>query len=101
MYCLIKSIQLKEAEEKKKEAEEKALQEKAAREEKLKEEKEIQDRIADLQQQIRAKQEEQGKLRTTWMVYDRIRLNQLNAEIAGLVQQINSLQQQLAEKQRE
>jgi len=28
-------------------------------------------------------------------------LNQLNAEIAGLVQQINSLQQQLAEKQRE
>ena len=96
-----KSLQLKEAEEKKKEAEEKALQEKAAREEKDKEQKEVQDRIADLQQQIRAKQEEQGSLRTTWMVYDRIRLNQLNAEIAGLVQEINSLQQELAEKQRE
>ena len=96
-----KSNRRKEAEEKKKEAEEKALQEKAAREEKIKEEKEIQDRIADLQQQIRDKQQEQGSLRTTWMVYDRIRLNQLNTEIAALVQEINSLQQELADKERE
>jgi len=35
------------------------------------------------------------------MVYDRIRLNQLNTEIAALVQEINSLQQKLADKERE
>ena len=96
-----KGGQLKEAEEKKKEAEAKALREKAAREEKLKERQEIQDRITGLQEQIRAKQEEQGSLRTTWMVYDRIRLNQLNAEIADLVREIQSLQQELADKEKE
>ena len=86
----------REAEEKKK-----ALQEKAALEEKLKERKEIQDRITDLQEQIKVKQEEQGSLRTTWMVNDRNRLNQLNAEIAALVQEMQSLQQELAAKGKE
>ena len=87
-----------DAEEKKKEEEARALREKAAQEEKQKASKEIENRIAELQDQIRAKQQEQGSLRTTWMVYDRIRLNQLNDEIASLQRQIESLQQELAEK---
>ncbi len=92
---------LRDANEKKKEEEEKTLQEKAAREKKLKERQEIQDRITDLQGQIKAKQEEQGSLRTTWMVNDRNRLNQLDAEIAALGQEIQSLQQELAAKGKE
>jgi DNA repair exonuclease SbcCD ATPase subunit len=92
---------LREAEEKKREEEEKALQEKAAREEKLKERQEIQDRIASLEEQIRAKQEEQGSLWTSGMVYDRIRLNQLNAEISALVREIRSLQRELSDKEKE
>ena len=93
-----KNRRLREAEEKKKEEEKKALQEKAAWEEKIKERKEIRDRITDLQEQIKAKQEEQENLRTTWMVNDRNRLNQLNAEIAALGQEIQSLQQELVAK---
>ncbi len=91
---------IRDAEEKKKEEEARALREKAAREreEKQKASKEIENRIAELQDQIRAKQQEQGSLRTTWMVYDRTRLNQLNDEIASLQKQIESLQQELAEK---
>jgi hypothetical protein len=92
---------LREAEEKKKEEEEKALQAKGAREQKIKERQEIEDRITDLQQQIKAKQEEQGSLQTTWMVNDRNRLIQLNAEIAALGQEIQSLQQELAAKGKE
>jgi len=92
---------LREAEEKKKEEEEKALQEKAARGKKLKEQKEIQDRIASLEEQIRAKQEEQSSLWTSRMVNDRIRLRQLITEIAGLGQEIRSLQQELAAKGKE
>ena len=87
--------QLKESDEKRS-AEAKELQEKSAREEKLKERQEIQNRIADVQGQIRAKQEEQRSLRTAWMVHDKIRLNQLNQEIAGLEQEIQSLQQKFA-----
>lgn len=90
--------QQREAEEKKKKEEEaKALQERAEREEKLRIQQEKQDQIIALQDQIRAKQEEQKNLRTTWMVYDRIRMNQLNEEIAALFKQIQSLQQELAE----
>jgi len=92
---------LREANEKKKEEEEKALRERAAREERLKERKEIRDRIIDLQEQIKAKQEEQGDLRTTWMVNDQHRLNQLNAEIAAMGQEIQSLQQELTGKGKE
>jgi chromosome segregation ATPase len=87
-----------DAEERKKEEEARALREKAAREEKQQAAKEIENRITELQDQIRAKQQEQGSLRTTWMVYDRIRLNQLNEEIVSLQRQIESLQQELAEK---
>ena len=87
---------IREANEKKKEEEEKA-----AREKKLKERQEIRDRITDLQEQIKAKQEEQGSLRTNWMVNDRNRLNQLDAEIAALGQEIQSLQQELAAKGKE
>jgi len=96
-----KGIQLKEAEEKKKGAEEKALQEKAAREEKDKEQKEVQDRIADFQEQINGKQEEARSLRTSGMVGDHNRVNQLNAEIVALDQEIESLYQELANKERE
>lgn len=89
--------QLKESEGKI-EPEVKELQEKSAREEELKEGQEIQNRIANLQGQIRAKQEEQRSLRTAWMVHDKVRLNQLSQEITGLEQEIESLQQKLALK---
>ena len=89
---------IKEGAEKKKEEQAKALQEKAEQEEKLKARKEIEERISDLQQQIIAKREEQGSLRTTWMVYDRIKLNQLNDEIAALENEIVALRQELASK---
>lgn len=92
---------LREGEEKKKEEEEKALQEKAAREEKLKERQEIQDRIAGLVEQVKAKQEEQESLWNSGMVNDRIRLNQLNAEISALVREIRSLERELYEKEKE
>lgn len=72
-------------------------QEKAEREkaEKLRDEKAKQ--ITELQNQIRTKQQEQRNLRTTWMVYDKIKLNQLNEEIASLEKQIRSLQKELNE----
>ena len=89
--------QLRDVEEKKK-AEAKALREKSARGEKLREKQEIQNRISDLQEQIRAKREEQGSLRTTWMVNDRNRLNHLNQEIAAMEQKVQSLQQKLGEE---
>ncbi len=87
----------KQLEEIRKQEEERAAKEKAEKEAKLKARKEIQDRITELQEQIRAKQEEQRNLRTTWMVYDRIRLNQLNQEIAALSEQVQSLQRELNE----
>ena len=87
---------LKEAEEqKKKEEEQKALQENVAREQKLKERQEIQNRIASVEEQIRAKEEEKAPLWSSGMVNDRLRLNQLNAEISGLVRDLRSLQQEL------
>jgi len=92
---------LREAEEGKKEEEQKALQERAAREEELKERQEIQDRIASVEEQIRAKQEEQESLWTSGMVNDRIRLNQLHGEISGLVRELRSLQRELSEKEKE
>ena len=90
--------QLKEAEQKK-EAEAKAQQEKAAREEREREFKEKEKEIADLQEQIAAKQQEQRGLRTNWMVYDRIRLNQLNEDIAGLEKQIEDVRKELPEEE--
>lgn len=76
---------------------ERLAKEKADREAKLKARQEIQARIADLQDQLRAKQQEQAGLRTTWMVYDRMRFNQLNEEMASLAEQIQSLQKEMAE----
>ena len=57
-----------------------------------------QKRIANLQDQIRAKQAEQRNLRTTWMVYDRAKLNQLNEDIANLEKEIESLRSEMAEE---
>jgi hypothetical protein len=79
---------IKEADERKKAAEE------AAREKEVKIREEKGKRITELQNQIRAKQQEQRDLRTTWMVYDRIKLNQLNEEIASLEKQILSLKKE-------
>ncbi len=89
--------QLQEAEQKKKEAEAKAAQEKSAQEAKQKAQAEKEKQIAALQEQIIAKQKEAGSLRTNWMVYDKIKLNQLNEEIASLEQQIEALQKESPE----
>jgi hypothetical protein len=89
--------QLKEAEPKKKETDAKALEEQAVREAKLKAREEKEKRIAELQEQILAKVNEQKSLRTTWMVYDRIKINQLNQEIGTLQKEILSIQKELAE----
>jgi hypothetical protein len=86
---------LKREAESKKEAEAKAQQEKAAREEKEKAYKEKEKEISELQEQITAKQQEQRSLRTNWMVYDKIRLNQLNEDIAGLEKQIEDIKKEL------
>ena len=79
--------QLREAEQKKKEAEAKAAQEAMQ-----KAQAEKQKQISALQEQIAAKHKEAGSLRTNWMVYDRIKVNQLNEEIAALEKQIEALQ---------
>ncbi len=71
--------------------------EKEAREKEVKIREERGKRITELQDQIRAKQQEQRNLRTTWMVYDRIKLNQLNEEIASLEKQIVSLKKEPAQ----
>ena len=86
--------QRREAEEKK-EAEAKAQQEKAGREEKERIYKEKEKEISGLQEQITAKQQEQRSLRTNWMVYDKIRLNQLNEDIAGLEKQIEEIRKEM------
>ena len=90
-----KERQLKEAEQKRREAVAKAQQEKAAREEREKVFKEKEKQIQDLQEQVTAKQQEQRSLRTNWMVYDKIRLNQLNEDIAGLEKQIEEIRKEL------
>jgi len=91
-----KMIEEKKAEDEAKKAQE--AQERAAREAKLKARLEKQKKIAELQDQIRAKVDEQKSLRTTWMVYDRTRLIQLNQEIAALEKEIESIQKELAEE---
>ncbi len=89
--------QMKEAEQQKKDAEAKAGQEKAAQEEKLRIRQEKEKQIEELQEQITARQKEQRSLRTNWMVYDRIKLTQLNQEIEGLEKEIAALQKELSE----
>ena len=92
-----KERQLQEAEQKKKEAEAKAAQDKAAQEVRQKARAEKQKQIAALQEQIAAKNKEAGSLRTNWMVYDKIKINQLNEEVASLQKQIEDLQKELSE----
>jgi len=82
-----RQLREREAEQKKKEAEAKAAQEAMQ-----KAQAEKQKQIAALQEQIAAKQKEAGSLRTNWMVYDRMKLTQLNEEIASLEKQIEALQ---------
>jgi outer membrane biosynthesis protein TonB len=89
--------QMKEAEQKKKEAEAKAAEEKSLQEEKIRIRQGKEKQIEELQEQITARQKEQRSLRTNWMVYDRIKLNQLNQEIEGLAKQIAALQKELSE----
>ncbi len=89
-----KERQLQEAEQKKKEAEAKAAQEKAAQEAKQKAQAEKQKQIAALQEQLAAKRKEAESLRTNWMVYDRIRMNQLNQDIASIEKQIEAIQKE-------
>jgi Domain of unknown function (DUF4124) len=89
--------QMKEAEQKKKEAEAKAAEEKSLQEEKIRIRQGKEKQIEELQEQITARQKEQRSLRTNWMVYDRIKLNQLNQEIEGLEKQIAALQKELSE----
>jgi hypothetical protein len=89
--------QMKEAEQKKKEAEAKAAQERSSQEERLRIRQEKEKQIAELQEQITARQKEQRSLRTNWMVYDRNKLTQLNQEIEGLEKQIAALQKELSE----
>ena len=66
-------------------------------EEKLRIRQEKEKQIEELQEQITARQKEQRSLRTNWMVYDKIKLNQLNQEIEGLEKQIAALQKELSE----
>jgi hypothetical protein len=89
--------QLQEADQKRKEAEAKAAQERAAQEEKFKIHQAKEKQIAELQEQITARQKEQRSLRTNWMVYDRIKLTQLNQEIAALEKQIEAIKKEMAE----
>ncbi len=60
-----------------------------ARQEKTKE-------IEKLRKQIEAKDKEASSLRTNWMVYDKIRLNQLNEEKQRLQKEVQTLQEELA-----
>jgi len=90
----------KMAEVKRKEAEAKAAQEKEAREKKLRAQEEKIKRIEELNKQITAKQEEINKLRTTWMVYDRINYNRLSQEIEALQKEAQSIQEALTEERK-
>jgi len=75
---------------------EKEAQEKAAREA---EEKKLQARlqkekqIEDLKKEIDNRVDEQKKLRTNWMAYDRATIYRLNQEIEGLQKHIQSIQE--------
>lgn len=72
-------------------------QEKEERENKEKARQEKEKRVDELREKIASKQQEQRNLRTNWMVYDRMRINQLNQEIEGLTQEIQSLREELGD----
>jgi len=88
--------QSKEAEQEQREAEERAASEKAEQERKLQAREEKERRIAELTQQIAAKEEEINNLRTTWMVYDRTNLYRLTGEIEALKKEVQAIQDSLA-----
>jgi hypothetical protein len=88
--------QSKEAGQEKREAEERAASEKAEQERRLQVRQEKERRIAELTQQIAAKEEEINSLRTTWMVYDRTNLYRLSGEIEALKKEVQAIQDSLA-----
>jgi hypothetical protein len=51
--------------------------------------------IEKLRKEIEAKDKEASSLRTNWMVYDKIRLNQLNEEKEKLLKEVQALQEEL------
>jgi hypothetical protein len=69
-----------------------------AEEKKFKEELEKEKRVEELRKEIDAKVQEQKGLRTNWMVFDRIRTNQLNQEIDGLQKEIKSIRGEKTEE---
>ncbi len=52
--------------------------------------------IDQLLKQVEEKDKEASSLRTNWMVYDKIRLNQLNAEKEKLLKEVQTLREELA-----
>ena len=72
-------------------AQEKETRPQEADEKKFQAELEKEKRVEELRKGIESKVEEEKGLRTNWMVFDRIRLNQLNQEIKGLEDEIKSL----------
>jgi hypothetical protein len=77
-------------------AQEKAQREKEEREIIQKARQEKMREIGELRKQIEAKDKEASSLRTNWMVYDRIKLNQLNEEKEKLQKEMQTLQEELA-----
>jgi hypothetical protein len=86
---------------------EKGLEAAKAAQEKAQKEKEERARIQQARQakikeidgllkQIEEKDKEASSLRTNWMVYDKIRLNQLNEEKETLLKQVQTLREELA-----
>ncbi len=76
------------------EAEEKAIRE--AEERKLQARLEKEKQIEALKKEINSRIDEQKKLRTNWMVYDRAIIYRLNQEIEGLQKQIQAIQEEIA-----
>jgi hypothetical protein len=85
----------READQERREAEQKAASEKAEQERRLQERQEKEKRMAELTEQIAAREEEIKNLRTTWMVYDRTKLYTLTGEIEDLKKEIQSIQDSL------
>jgi hypothetical protein len=62
--------------------------------------REKQARLEELNARVAALQQEKSSLRTNWMVFDRIRFNQLNQEIEALQKEIQDLQSEIEEDRR-